>query len=409
MQNHTILFFRSSYCEINQRSFAGLHAIAHDEGWNVQTIEYGRAIGSVWPVPTVDELSIDVRKVLDFWRPAGCIVESCMGPWDLHPEEFKSVPTVFFNWYPSQLPKWCACVFSDGRKIAACAARELMSIGVEYYAFVPYIDSSTSARNGGGELYWSRERREEFEQTLRMNGKRLFSVAGENGSCNHLGFNDGESLKEWVATLPKPCGVFAANDLLARNVITACQSANVIVPDDIAVIGVDDLMDQCENHSPTLSSVRPDHEGSGRIAAALLKELLDASCGEGVCRTYGVDCIVRRESTRRHPGMDVRVRKALEYIRKHACEGISSVDVYPVMGCSCSLANLRFRQARGHSILDEIHSVRLERAKELLSKSRVDMKALPDFCGYASLSDLRRVFHRRVGCTLSAYRKQCPT
>jgi AraC-like DNA-binding protein len=76
------------------------------------------------------------------------------------------------------------------------------------------------------------------------------------------------------------------------------------------------------------------------------------------------------------------------------------------MGCSRRLADLRFRETTGHTILDEIHEVRLARVKELLFKSRRMLSALPDLCGYSSLDDLRRVFKRRVGIPMRQFTKR---
>lgn len=150
-----------------------------------------------------------------------------------------------------------------------------------------------------------------------------------------------------------------------------------------------------------------DGQLAGELAGELLHDLMSGTIGEGLCRKYGVLRLTRRESTRRIPGMDKRVARAIEFIRRHACEGIGPSEVFSEMGCSRSLANLRFRQNTGHSILDEIHSVRLEKVKELLSRGDIVLSALPDFCGYASLSDLRRVFRQRIGCTIGEYQRQC--
>ena len=405
MINGTILVFRSSYCEINQRSYEQIYAVAHEEGWHVQLIEYGRATGSA-PVWSSDDLRVNVPEAIKFWKPDGCLVESSMGPWGLTPQDFKGVPTVFFEWHPSCLPKWAHCVFNDGRAIAACAARELMMTGVKNFAYVPYLDvMRKDVRDKAvSELYWSRNRREEFERILKMNGCGPLIVSDGlkwNGSKEDL-----KIFSKWILSLPRPCGVFAANDSVARQVILACRMAGVSVPDDIAVVGVDDVVGLCENMSPTISSVRTDNESSGRVAAEYLRDLIRNPSLKGGSRTYGVLGIIRRESTCRFPSIDGRVRKALEYIRKHACEGITPPDVFKIMGCSRSLANLRFRRDVHHSILDEIHAARLEKVKEMLTRTSYDVTTLANACGYSSLSDLRRVFRQRVGCTLREYRRK---
>ena len=98
--------------------------------------------------------------------------------------------------------------------------------------------------------------------------------------------------------------------------------------------------------------------------------------------------------------------KAIEYIRRNACLGISPPDVVREMACSRRLADLRFAEAMGHTILDEIHAVRLARVQELLLKPNVCVSAIPDLCGYGSLSDLCRDFKKRTGQTLRAWRME---
>ncbi|MDY5597816.1 MAG: substrate-binding domain-containing protein [Kiritimatiellia bacterium] len=400
-----VLVFRSSYCEINQRSFAGLYSAVRKHGWTVHTVDYGRATGSVWPLPTVDAFRIDVPKLLDFWKPDGCVVESCIGPWSLDPKDFKSVPTVFFEYHPDQLPDGSVCVYNDGKEIAACAARELLSLGLSEYAFVPWVDEIDVAQNIGkkvvGELYWSRNRREEFAQIVRLNGKRFHTLAGLEQFVDRK--DRMRLLMRWLRSLPRPCGIFAANDVVARDILDICGQIGASVPVDFSVVGVDDAKDLCENAHPTLSSVRPDNEGSGKIAVEILRSLMGQDKKSGCCFTYGAQGLVRRESTRRCPGVDARVMKAVEYIRRHACEGIVPTDVFAEMGCSRSLANLRFGQFVGHSILDEIHRIRLERVKELLLQGVHDLTDIAMLCGYASLSDLRRVFRQREGVTIGSF------
>ena len=114
---------------------------------------------------------------------------------------------------------------------------------------------------------------------------------------------------------------------------------------------------------------------------------------------------VRRASTCFLPRRDPRVIAALEYIRRHADEGISPVDVATaVPACSRRLLDLRFRELTGKSILDAIHEVRLARVKELIAAG-VQLAAIPDFTGYRSLMNLRRVFRQREGVSIQEYRR----
>ena len=81
-------------------------------------------------------------------------------------------------------------------------------------------------------------------------------------------------LADWLGRLPKPCGIFAANDEVSEKVVAACRRLELRIPEDIALIGVDDVTYVCENSSPTISSVRQDFGLAGRTAAALLQDMM---------------------------------------------------------------------------------------------------------------------------------------
>ena len=118
--------------------------------------------------------------------------------------------------------------------------------------------------------------------------------------------------------------------------------------------------------------------------------------------------VVRRASSNRVRAADMRVTKALEYIRRNATNGIGSLDVVREMGCSRRLADLRFRESVGHTVFDEIRAVRIERVKDLLMKPGQEVFAIPDLCGYSSLADLCRDFKKRTGQTLRGWRSGLP-
>ena len=152
-----------------------------------------------------------------------------------------------------------------------------------------------------------------------------------------------------------------------------------------------------------ISSVPLDREKGGKVAAELLHGLMKRRKPTGNC-LIGPLPLVRRASSRRFA--DHRVTVAVEYIRLHACEGLKVDDVVRAMGCSRALAYLRFGEAVGHPILDEIHHIRIERAKELLKAGKHSIGMVADSCGYASTVDFRRTFKRIVGKTPKVWQSQ---
>ena len=193
--------------------------------------------------------------------------------------------------------------------------------------------------------------------------------------------------------------------MLARIVVKACDIAGLSVPQDMAVVGVDNNLHFCENESISISSITLNSFGMGYRAAELIDRCIHGKGRNGQIVAVGGNELLRRASTRRFQKADARVTRAVEYIRKSACDGITPADVVREMGCSRRLADLRFREVVEHSILDEIHSVKIDRVKSLLRDSCRQCAALPDMCGYSSLADLCRDFKRRTGKTLREWRK----
>ena len=208
----------------------------------------------------------------------------------------------------------------------------------------------------------------------------------------------GDALERWLEALPKPCGIFTANDAVGEEVLGACGHLGIAVPDKVAVIGVDDHEYFCEATTPTLSSIALDLRAEGRAAVELLETLMSAPRRKPATSFIAARTAVLRASTRF--ARDRRVARALEFIRLNACdEKFGPRDVVREMGVSRTLADILFRKTLGQTILDEIHTVRLDRAKELLAAGTA-----PDIvgaqCGYASHDDFRRVFRKRIGTTI---------
>ncbi|MBQ0033223.1 MAG: substrate-binding domain-containing protein [bacterium] len=377
----TILFFQSSFCESNQRQLAGVYAFARTVDWNVQIVEYGATAAKL--------RKPDLKALFSFWEPDGCIVDCGGAVTTFSLADFRRIPTVFIDRYPSTIERGAICVTSDSAAIAEVATKELLPGGFASYAYVDWFLPHE----------WSNERGDEFAKIMECNGKILFRhrMLRLEGKANQ------DDLVRWLRTLPRPCGIFAVNDRTASCVVSAALKAGLDVPHDIAVVGVDNDVMQCENSSVPITSVPLDHEGGGRVSANLLHGLMK---GRKLTRggLIGARPIVRRASSRRFA--DSRVSAAVEHIRLHASEGLKVDDVVRTMGCSRALAYLRFGEAVGHSILDEIHHIRLERAKGLLKAGKHSIGMVADSCGYASAVDFRRTFKRIVGKTPKAWQSQ---
>ena len=207
--------------------------------------------------------------------------------------------------------------------------------------------------------------------------------------------------------MPLPCGVFAANDHLASVVLECAARVGIKVPKDMAVIGVDNDKSICEHTSPTLSSIISDFGRGGYMAGELLHNRISHPRRKEPNMRFGVLGVRRRESTFAYSRpADNRIRDAMEFIRLHACDGISSRDVVERMHCSRRMAEIRFREVMGCSMLDEIRAVRLSCAKELLANTSESVAAIADRCGYSTTESLRRIFLETDGITPFQWRKR---
>ena len=262
----------------------------------------------------------------------------------------------------------------DSRAAVRLALDELISLRRESYGYVHYFTPQD----------WSDDRERLFLRRTGSAGLR----AEVFDSCEAYRKSDAKaffaSLSRFLADLPRPCAVLAANDEMGVHVIEAATMAGLRVPEDVAVAGIDDDELLCENTLPTLSSVAPDFELSGRL-----------------------DCapFVRRQSTRTVTVYDPRVVKALEYIRLNACTGASVAEAVKAMGLKARTGENRFLAACGHSIRDEILAVRVREAKRLLSDTDMPVSLVAEKCGYGNERSLRYVFAKATGVSPIEWRR----
>ena len=282
----------------------------------------------------------------------------------------------------------------DSASVGRAGADYFLELGYRHFAFV----GEPLSRN------WSVRRGESFRQRLSEAGHVCHLYPRDASASSGA---SGESrLGAWLRELPKPVALLAAMDSRAREVIDVCAEAGLRVPQDVAVLGVDDDELLCNGSTPTLSSIRRDTEACGFMAAQMLDRLMRRETRARETFLYGVKEIVTRESTR--PDLlsnDPVVQRAREFIRINAGAGIGVPDIVRHLNVSRRLAETRFRAACGRSLLDEIQSVRLARVERLLSETDLPLTEVCTRCGYSTDVHLRRIFKRRFGCSMRDYRR----
>lgn len=353
-------------------------------------LKYVRLHGP-WDVQTV-EAHPHIARLGSFknWQPDGMIRDGS------YPIPFRGlralkIPTVLLDTNGRRTGR-CFCVDHDSRRTAEAVADYYLRQGLEQFAFVGSVPR----------CFWSTARAEGFASRLAEHGHGCAIYQPKNGMDWGL---EQEHMRRWLLSLPRPCGIMAAMDLRAKQVLDTCRLAEIRVPDELMVIGVDNDETICENTLPPLSSALPDFERGGYMAAELLDRLMRKTQRRAVQLAYGLNRIVIRQSTQRFRVPNPVATAVLEFIRLNACAGITVKDVVKHVKVSRRLAELRFREACGHSILDEIRHCRLDRVCVLLRETNLPIGEIGKRCGYENETYLKTLFKRRFGATMRAYRK----
>ena len=204
-------------------------------------------------------------------------------------------------------------VETDNAAIARLAFEHLREREFKHFAYC------------GDEQYnWSKGRADQFEVHVKRAGRQLHRYSSKVGHRTNDGWDDQmRHLALWVKGLPKPVGIMACFDIVGRQVLEACRLIDAAVPDDVAVIGVDNDELLCELADPPLSSVAPDAHRTGYLAASLLDKLMSGETIVGREHLIEPLGVIVRESSDVTATEDQDVSQAIRFIRAHACEGIN--------------------------------------------------------------------------------------
>jgi LacI family transcriptional regulator len=244
---------------------------------------------------------------------------------------------------------------------------------------------------------WSRVRRESFAAACR----------GDPGTTFFSAFAAADRVsQQWVRSLPRPCAILAGNDRYAWHAIDACRESHVAVPEEIAVLGVDNDVLLTEMARPTLSSIELGGERIGFEAARMLDRLLQRKRVNPDPVELPPDGVITRHSTDVLSIDDESVAAAASFIRERASAPIGVADVTAHVAMSRRNLERRFRRVLRRSLLDEIRRVHLERAQQLLRDTDLDMPDVAEQSGFASQVRFSTVFKEMTGETPTGYRRR---
>ena len=216
-----------------------------------------------------------------------------------------------------------------------------------------------------------------------------------------------DRLAAWLSKLPKPVGLMACNDMRAFQVLSVCREIGILVPDEVAVMGVDNDTVQCDLCDPPLSSIDNNARQIGYQAAGLLHQMIEHGTAPPRLTFVEPAGVVVRRSTDVLAVADRATIEIVRYVRDHACEGLTPAMLAEHIAMSRSTLERRFAQHLGHSVNHEIQHVRLQRVKELLSTSDLSLAEIARLTGYVHVETMQRSFKNQTGQAPGQYRGRC--
>ena len=420
----------------------GLRRYAAARKWRVETLEHK------------DCTPAALREALVKYRPIGCAAECYYPDTLLRPALFGNVPVVYFD--PPDRPAWRGvhAVSCDESAVAKMAFGELSSTSPPTYAVVSLWKKDR----------WVRERIDAFRECCRNAGADC-TVSYFPYKCDAEFKDCVERMVPWVSALPRRCAVFAVNDLCAIAVAKAMAKAGRSFPRTMTLVGADGVWQPpwFEELAKTVSSVRLDHEQAGFLAAKALgafaandgaplarmstrapRGMTTAACAANDGLPHGRNelpasrapslppkaaasllaspasslrakpapslvfpplLVERRKSTRGYGRREPRILEAMEIIRREACDGLTAETLAKRFRGSRQHFALRFKEAAGHTVLDEIINVRIARAIELLAHTNMPIAAVATFCGFRTELAFWKIFRKRMGVAPLRFRK----
>lgn len=369
---------------------AGIHRhVREHDPWTVFLPEHGRG------APPLEQLS--------GWRGDGVIarVETpAIAAVLARISRKQSIPVIDVS--AARLLPAAPYVETDDEAIGRVAADHFAERDFRHYAFV-----------GDGRFRWSGNRCRAFTAAVKARGHGVDVFPGAPGRGGRPRVrtagdpsDDDEAIEEWLRGLPKPLAVFACYDIRGRQVLEACRRGGIEVPDQVAVLGVDNDDLLCGLASPPLSSIIPDAAGAGRLAASLLERLMRGERLEREEWLLAPLGIATRQSTDVLAIDDDLVVAAVRAIRDHACRGIKVADVVASLKTSRRVLEHRFVQRIGHTPHEEITRVQFRRVEQLLRETDLPLATIAARCGFQHPEYMTVAFTRRYGLPPSRWRKQ---
>ena len=285
-------------------------------------------------------------------------------------------------------------VVTDSESIVRLAAEHLLSKGLRHFAYC-----------GIDEFIWSEERKRIFRRLMTDAGYATH-VFERSRLKNVRSWEDEQSsIESWIRTLPKPIGIMTCNDDRAQHVLEACKITGFRVPEDVALIGVDNDVLLCDLSDPPLTSVALNTESAGYYAGELMDRLMKGEPMNGQEIVVKATHVVVRQSTDILALDDANVAAAIRFIRQNAKKKIFVDDVVFHTSLSRRSLEAHFRETIHRSIHEEIRRVRTEQISKMLIETTMPISEITSMFNFTDVEHISRFFRKEKGIGPREYRK----
>ncbi len=286
-------------------------------------------------------------------------------------------------------------IVGDVEYAGRMGAEHLMGLGFCRFAYC-----------GLDDYYWSQGRYDSFRRTLEQAG---FAPAYFQLSSRHIKSSFQKELRrltDWLAALDGPVGLMTCADDCSQYVVEACKIADIQIPDQVSILGVDNDDMVCDLSDPPLSSISLDFVSAGYEAAELLDQLIEGQTPSQTCITVRPSHVEIRASTDVLTVDDPDVAAAVRFIRQHANQLIQIADVVEHVTCCQRMLHEKFVKTLGRTVHQEIKRARIERIAAMLRETDLPITQIAMKLGYFSVNHISRYFKQATGTNPLAYRKQ---
>jgi len=286
-------------------------------------------------------------------------------------------------------------ITGDHYEAGHLGAEYFLRKGFKHFAFYGFKD-----------IVWSRERAEGFEARIQKAGYPVHYFEHAMSRSSELWYYKPSPLSQWLNSLPKPLALMACDDNQGQHITEACRLANIRIPEEVAVLGVDNDEMICEFSDPPLSSIAQDTEKGGYDAAKLLHHMIEHGTSDFYDIYVKPTQVITRQSTDIYATNDKYIASSLKFIHQNIDKNLQVDDVVKQVPLSRRALEQRFQDITGYPIYKYIFNLRIEKFTQKLLETDMTVFEIALDMGLTDSKNIARQFRQIKGCTPIEYRNK---